>query len=359
MPGPRLSEKELKRRLDTFHKHGRNGSVASQELGISRATLMSSLDRAIREGMATQEQIYATATDPDTGAEVELPVFPDEDVPIENIIGQMSARFAKRLESHAAHTWFPVTVKENKPIAVMWFGDPHVDDNGCNWPVLQRHAELCRTVPGIYGANIGDTTNNWAGRLVKLYANQDTSVKTARRLAEWFMLKSGVRWLVFLIGNHDQWGDGSEILARMGKQFGTRPIVCHDWEARFHLSFPNGWKPRIYAAHNFPGHSQWNPLHGIMKEGLMGDEADLYVAGDKHNWALSSFENPSRGRMQHFVRVRGFKFMDDHARNLGKKEQETGCSILTVFDPADRSILCFQDVEKGTDYLTKLRSDAT
>jgi len=288
-------------------------------------------------------------------SEISMPEFPEHDVDIEEVIDHLSTRFNKRKASYAAHTWYPVTVRDNKPIGVLWFGDPHLDDNGCNWPVLRHHTDLCSNVEGLYGANIGDTTNNWAGRLVKLYANQDTSVQTARRLAEWFMLKSGVPWLVWIIGNHDAWGDGAEILARMGSQFGTQKVVCHDWESRFRLVFPNGWEPKIFAAHNFAGHSQWNPLHGPMKEGQMGQMADIYIAGDKHNWATFSFENASRGGIQHFVRVRGFKFLDDYARHMGIAEQSRGCSIMTIFDPGTQNINVFEDVDAGAKYLKMIR----
>ncbi len=320
------------------------------------------MDEALARALVTPEEIRSphdksrAPREVPEGSVIALPDFPDEDMPIEDVIGTMSRSFEKRQASFAAHTWFKVKVKEDKPIGILWFGDPHLDDNGCNWPALLKHTELCRTVDGVFGANIGDTTNNWAGRLVRLYANQDASVKTARRLAEWFMVKSGINWLIWLLGNHDAWGDGSEILARMGQQFGTQKVICHDWEARFRLAFPNGWEPKIYAAHNFPGNSQWNPLHGPMKEGQLGQEADLYVAGDKHNWAMFSFENPGRAILQNFIRVRGYKFLDDYARRLGKQEQQGGCAILTVFDPGDRSILAFHDVVKGADYLTTLRA---
>lgn len=334
-----LHADEIKRRRDAYLRHGKNFAKAADELGIARSTL--------------QHTILTYAND--VAEELSLPDFPDDDIAIESVIDQLDTRFRKQQVSEQARTWFPVTLKNDKPIGVLWFGDPHLDDNGCNWPVLRQHIAICQQ-PGIYGANIGDTTNNWSGRLVRLYANQDTSVKTARRLAEWFMLNAGIKWLVFLIGNHDAWGDGAEILARMGKQYGTKKIICHDWEARFQLVFPNGWSPRIYAAHDFPGNSQWNPLHGPMKAGMMGDPADLYVCGHKHNWAAYTFENPARGDVQTFLRVRGYKFLDDYARHIGKQEQQGGCAILTIFDPADKSILHFENVQKGADYLAKLRA---
>ena len=331
-------------------KHQGHVANAARELKIPRQTMQYSVRLAEKE-LISRDTFSAQDQDDD----LEMPSFPDEDVAVETMIDGMTERFLRRKASHDAHTWFPVGVKDDKPIGILWIGDPHVDDNGCNWPVLRKHIAICKDTPGLYGANIGDTTNNWAGRLAHLYAEQDASRKTARRLAQWFMVEAGIKWIVFLIGNHDAWGDGAEILARMGKQCGTQKIVCHDWEARFCLAFPNGWSPRIYAAHNFPGHSQWNPLHGPMKEGQLGQAADLYVCGHLHNWATFQFENAARGGNQLFIRVKGYKFLDDYARRLGKHEQESGCSIMTVFDPRDRSIIYFENIEKGADYLTKLR----
>ena len=66
-----------------------------------------------------------------------------------------------------------------------------------------------------HGVNIGDVTNNWTGRLMKKYADQTTTVRRARRLAEWLMHDSGVKWLMWLVGNHDAWENGDEILRRI------------------------------------------------------------------------------------------------------------------------------------------------
>lgn len=325
---------------------GRNAAETARLMGISR----SNVQHRIKLAEFNHEPPAVTG--------VEFPVFPDDDVPVEDIIAHMSRRFEKRKASFDAHTWFPIKVKDTKPIGVVWFGDPHVDDNGCNWPALSRDCDICRTTEGLYGANIGDSTNNWSDRLVKLYANQDTSASTARKLAQWLMLDSGVRWLIYLLGNHDVWGDGAAILAQMAKMHGTQKLICHDWEARFELTFPNQRKFRVFAAHDFKGHSMWNPLHGPLKASKMGSDADIYVCGDKHNWGIFSYENAERARTQTMIRVRGYKFMDEYARRLGILEQQNGCSILTIFDPKTSRITAFEDVEAGADYLTWMRARA-
>jgi hypothetical protein len=336
MPAPKLPEELLIEAVEVRSRH-ETVSAAADELGIPRSTLTDRLKIAAERSPS---------------APVEFPEFPTDDIPIDEIIDSMCRRYEKRKAAVDAHTWFPIKFKEDCPIGIVWFGDPHVDDNGCNWPLLRSHVELCQT-KNVYGVNIGDSTNNWVGRLMKLYAEQDTSISTARRLAEWLMLDSGIQWLVWLLGNHDCWNDGAEVLAQMGQRYGTRRLVCHDWEARFTLQFP-GWEPRIYAAHDFKGHSMWNPLHGPMKEGQMGEDSDIYVCGHRHNFAMFSWENARRGSNQTFIRVRGYKELDSYARRNGFPEQEIGAAVMTVFDPQSRRHTSFSDPVDGVKYLKTL-----
>ena len=169
-----------------------NKAEAARLLGIPRSTLRYYSDRVV-------------GAQPDSVANVELPQIPDEDIPVEEIIDGMVVRFKKRQEYFNARQWMKFKIKDDKPIGICWFGDPHVDNNGCNWGLLKEHCEILRTTEGMYGASIGDHTDNWVGRLTRLYAHSDQSRTTAIRLAEWFIRDSGVRWLLLLRGNHDMW----------------------------------------------------------------------------------------------------------------------------------------------------------
>lgn len=294
---------------------------------------------------------------------IELPDFDEleEDEPVEEIIDRMSRNFTRAKAARDKKRWFRVGVKESKPIGILAFGDPHLDDNGCNWPVLKRHAELCRTTDGLYGINIGDTTNCWGGRLVRLYANQDTSVKTARRLASWFMLESGIQWILWLLGNHETMGDGGPVLEEMNRRYGTQAMPLLDWAADFVLAFPNGVEIKVSCAHNFPGNSMWNPNHGAVKAARFGDGIDVLIHGHLHNWAISHWELAEQGSAPLMVRVRGYKHHDDHAVHIGAHEQEEGQAILIIFDPNAKSragrVQAFVDIERGVEVLNYLRSN--
>lgn len=344
-----LSDDELRSRLKVLQEHGGNVAAAARAIGISPSSLNRCVERAENEGITVQE----------TSPTIELPNFLDDGEPIEEVIERMARNFERSKKATAAKQWFEVKFKDNLPVGVLWVGDPHVDDNGCNWPVLRRDAEICKNTTGLYAVNTGDSANYWGGRLIRKYADQDTSVQTARRLVEWLLLDSGFRWLLWLIGNHEHMGDAAPLLHEMNKRFGTQRVPMLDWEARFRLVFPSGAEFRVNAAHNFPGQSMWNPLHGPLKAAKFGDRLDLVVCGDKHNWAIAQWENSEQETCPLLVRCRGYKHLDDYARRLGKYEQDEGQSILVIFDPNAKTMAgrmrAFADVEAGADYLTWLR----
>lgn len=347
MAGPRITDDQCLERYRAYKKFG-SVKAAAEALGVNRQCIKLGVDEVEKRGLIKDE--------PD----IILPDFPVDDIPIDRVLDLMEERSQLRAQSFEAHSWFPVKFKDDRPIGILWFGDPHLDDNGCDIKMIRRYADICAATDGLYGANIGDSSNNWSGRLAALYAKQDTSQKTARRLVEWFMLESGIKWALWLVGNHDAWGDGSEILARMASKHRTQKIVCHDWEARFILQFRNGCEIKVNAAHDFPGSSIWNPLHGPVKAAKQGPAIDLLVCGHRHNWAISQWEMAAQGNVPVMIRVKGFKTYDDYAMRLGHYEQKEGAAILTVINPKSPTkagrVVPYADVETGVEYLKWLRS---
>ena len=330
-------------------EHGSH-NAAARALGIPRTTLQDWIRKAELKEVKQSVVMPSFVLDG------------EEDEPIEEIIDRMAKRFERAKKAQDARQRFQIGIQENKPIGITFFGDPHVDDDGCNWPILKDHVDLCRQTEGMFAVNIGDSANWWGGRLLKKYADQESSVHTARRLVEWLLLDSGVRWLVWLMGNHEHMGDASALLHEMNKRYGTVRVPMLDWLARFRLTFPNGAEFRIDAAHDFPGNSMWNPNHGNVKAASFGDDIDLVVCGHRHNWAISKWEMAEKGTTPLMVRLRGYKHMDDYARRIGKFEQEEGQSVMVVFDPNSRSkadrMTPFVDIEEGAEYLTWKRGRA-
>ena len=304
------------------------------------------------KGIGGNSRLEANRQQPDA---VELPDFGDDDIATPEIIDHLSERFQKRFEHYKKKQWFPVKVNIKGPIGISFIGDPHVDDNGCNWPLLRHHCELHEKTEGLFAVNIGDTENNWIGRLMRLYADQDTSRQTAHKLTKWFLRDSGMHWLVWLMGNHDLWGDLSSVMRAMN----IKAVPMEDWQARWRLVFPNKRECRIWTAHNFQGHSMWNSLHGPQKAAHMKSEAHIYACGHTHNWAIHQEESASRDFIYWLVRSRGYKYLDEHAQQLGHMPQQDGASITCIINPeaeTDASFVqSFADMDMAVDYLNWLR----
>jgi len=351
MAGRTLSETDIAATIAAMQKHQHEDgkpivSAIARELGISRSTTDYRIEQ-ITSGR------YAGKLH-----EVRFPAFVedgDEQEPIEQIRSRMAQNFERKRKATEARNWFPIRIQETKPYGLLWFGDPHLDDDGCNWPMLERHIEVARQ-EGIYGANIGDTTNNWVGRLMAKYADQETSLSTADRLAKWFMLESGVTWLIWLLGNHDLWNNGASFYKRLG----AKQIPVIDWRAKFKICHPGGTEIRIDASHGRKGSSIYNELHGTLREAVMGETADLYVTGHTHNFAMEQLEVARRNHLCWLMQLRGYKHFDDYALVKGFPEHHNGAAILAIVDPAQgrRSpvVTCYEDVEAGADYLKWLRA---
>lgn len=342
MSNPPISKALMDEALAAYYKCGESKAKAAKLLGIAPSTYDNRIKRAL-EDKPNKEPIISSGD------------LPQDDLPTEEIIKNMCDRFSKRKTHDEATKWRKFKVNSDLPIGICWFGDPHVDDNGCNWPLLKEHCDIVANTDGMYGANIGDSHNNWVGRLMKEYANQDTSIATAYKLIEWFFKDSGIDWLIMLTGNHDAWNDDARYLKSLCKNI--CPMV--DWRAQFKLVFKNGKECLIDAAHDHKGNSQWNSLHGQQKASSMGGNAHLYIAGHRHNWALAHNECPETGRVYHLARARGYKHIDEYAVTCGFGNQSHGSSIVSIIDPrADdlNLVRCFADVKEGANYLSYLRN---
>lgn len=337
MGSPLISDDEFMRR---YHELGGNAYQLAKQLGQIHSSVAARAKRLKAKGPKVTEKTKPT-----------LPDFPDDDIPVDQIIDTMCNRFEARQAHHAARKWFPIQMPDADPFAVAWFGDPHLDSNGANWPLIREHCALL-SQPRVYCVNAGDTLDNWphSSKLTGLYAHSDTSVETAKKLARWFMCESGLQWLVWLYGNHDLWPGhiSRDWMGEIGKG-----IVCADWGAQFVLETPAA-SFKVWAAHDFPGNSMYNSLHGPQRAAHMKEEAAIYVCGHTHNWAIHREESGSRGFTYELVRARGYKYLDDYAVKLGHFPQRHGATVLTVFQPRQGRHYSFEHPEDGILFLRAL-----
>jgi predicted transcriptional regulator len=247
-----------------------------------------------------------------------------------------------------------VTVKDDGAIAICLIGDPHIDDDGCDIIGLEHDLEVISKTDAMYAGHLGDLTNNWVGRLARLYANQSTTSAQAIQLMEWMLNKAPNLFVVG--GNHDCWNNGMDIISFIMRQYQSA-VSAHG--VRIALNFPNGKQVRINARHDFKGYSMFNPNHGHRRETLWGYKDHILVSGHRHTDGVSVI--PSNEGLCHWMfQVSGYKVFDDYAKEHGFHEQRMGSSVTVVINPNAKCeaelVKPFWDVDTAANYLTWLRS---
>lgn len=320
----------------------KGATVAARELGIARTTLYSRVEA---------EKLKASKT-------FRVAELPDDTEPTETIIERRCAAYKRQKARRDVERWLPITVNETQPFGLLVFGDEHADDNNCDWPELKRDLELCRTTPGLYACAMGDATNNWVGRLIREYENQNVTRKESWQLLKWLLSEDAAPWLFRLAGNHDCWREGDVLIGL----FASGEYLIADWEARIELRTADGQAFRIHASHDFKGSSIYNKTHGPSRAAMFsGGAAELYLAGHKHCLGTQSFEIEETGKLIHVVRARGYKKHDHYAVVNGYVQGEAGASVFVLFDPTAENaagrITIFNDPILGAKVLSALRDD--
>jgi hypothetical protein len=345
MPTPALTREDKLEAVELYKKHG-SDRAGAKVLGISRTAFQ-------HRRQAGEDELEKERT-------VQIPsnILGDgHDEDINDLLGRLRKASKKTKEKYDAQRWYEVKVAEKKPYGLIVFGDPHLDDPGCDFTLFEKHLAIANK-PHVYGVNIGDTTNNWVGNLMRKYADQETSTASERRLVKWLMTEAGVKWVCWLLGNHDAWNSGEAIHRLIGGP--QVPVI--NWDAQFKLVHPNDTFVKIDASHGRKGNSIWNELHGTLRDAKWGQSADIYITGHTHNYACQDLENAKRGEDAWLLQVSGYKIYDTYAQRNGFSTYQRGSSALIIIDPREKARrripMVFEDVEHGYDYLEFMRAKA-
>ena len=247
-----------------------------------------------------------------------------------------------------------------KPFAIMVFGDPHVDNEGCDWETLLDHVKLIQNTEGVLAACVGDMHDNWIGRLARCYANSSITASDGWRLSEW--LFKAVQWIAIVGGNHDSWANaaGVDPLKLLTEKTGVQCYAPDEIRIELRWKHREDLEPLIWIIrHDFKGRSWYHPTHGPHKEAMLDGKCHLLTAGHIHQWGQLTTEQ-RHGRITNAIRVRGYKRADSYAMEKGFFEQKHGESCLVVINPTVNDIgriQIFWDLKAGCEYLTHIRSE--
>lgn len=345
MAQPPLSHEKMVEAVETLRLHGGNQMAACRALGVSRTTFQGRLHAAERAGIVIgATQIAQAFTAPDLPTEV-----PTAD----ELLQRRSKQFARKKDAKDARALVPVMVHLDGPVGIAFPGDPHLDDDGTDIDLIRAHNRVILDTDALFCVLMGDFTNNWIGRLARLYAQQGLSASEALVLAEWYITELREKILAAIAGNHDMWSGDGDPLKWMAK---AARVLYEANGVRLGLTFPNGRVIRVNGRHDFSGHSQWNTAHGPAKAAQMGWRDHILVAGHKHTSGYQVVRDPSSGLLSHCVRAGSYKTFDRYADERGLPNQTFTVCPVAIIDPSqpDDSPQCVTihfEPEEAADYL--------
>jgi hypothetical protein len=335
---------------------------ALQATGGNRTAAAKRLDMSLRNFQTRLAAIDFEAVKPPP--ELEIGEVPDPGMPMGELVEWRKRQFHRKRAHEEALKKIPVRIRSDRPLGLLAFGDPHVDDDGTDIEALERHAHLVRDTDGLSACNVGDTTNNWVGRLGRLYGQQETSAATAWRLAEWFVKlcprnkaeeREKPKWLFLVAGNHDCWSGAGDPLTWVTRSAGA---LYAKSQVRVSLQFPSA-EIRVNCAHDFSGSSMWNPAHGSMRAAQMGFRDHILLNGHRHTSGYGLIKDPATGLVSHCVQVSSYKVYDQYAKDKGLIDRHISPAVVLVIDPRsgpEGLVTVFFDVDHGVDFLKWKRS---
>lgn len=323
MGTPPLSDDDCEATLIALERNGGNVSAAALAMGLPRTTYQSRL-RSARARMAV-----AARPPPDFSA----PVLPEDVPPIDEIIRRKMRGFQHKQAAHDARKLIPININIPGPIGVAVFGDIHIDNNGCNFPLLMEHTALVKQTEGLFAGAVGDLSDSWVGRLARLWANTSLTAREAHKLVEWWISELDGKLIWITEGNHDAWAHGVNGTSPIEWIASRQGTVSDTDGVRMALRLPGGKEYVVNCRHNFTGKSIYNAAHGIARAAIFGWRDDVLIAGHTHQSAYNVIKDPMTGRVSHAVRVASYKAIDDYAKQAGFPDENVFECPVILIDP--------------------------
>ena len=193
MPLPKLTTKQLQETVEAYKSCGMNVSATARLFGIHRTSLRERLDRARDEGLLDSAELH------------------EPNVPLrDDYLAARERKLQAFQRKKRKGDWRkPVMLNLSpEPYRLKIFGDPHLDADGCDYELFERHWLEMSNEKRIYGVCVGDWFNNWLRVLSHLWKDETSRPDDAWLCLEYLMEQRGDSLLAACSGNHDDWTHG-------------------------------------------------------------------------------------------------------------------------------------------------------
>lgn len=294
-----LTNEELNSVVEAYRGANTNTSAAARFLKMDRGTFRSRLQKAAAAGLLGEEELRD-------------PLTPDRDT----YMSARARRVAAFQKKQRKGAWDkPVLIRlPDRPFRLKLFGDPHLDADGCDYELFERHWLEMDAANGVYGVCIGDWFNNWLRVLGHLWKHEGDP-DDAWLCLEHLMAERGDALIAACSGNHDDWTHGpADPVDMLMKRHG---VVYRQGAVRLFVQAGEHLPVSVALRHKWRGHSMYSPAHGLRKAAASGWGDDIMVGGHTHVDEDRHYVEPRTGLVSHLFQLSAFKKFDDFADTHG------------------------------------------
>jgi hypothetical protein len=243
-----LPDATLLEAVEAVRKAGGNKAEAARALGMEYHTFNARCKVAEAKGF------------------VRAAPAPSAHVPLPMLIERLKDDYARKRENADATKLARVHVTMDGPVGMLVFGDPHLGSHLTNWPALERDINLVKDTEGLFATNIGDTGDNWTGKLAHLWADNEMSASTEARLTHWFIEELADQWLLLLYGNHCHDTE-------------TEALTRHGWRSHDQIEVGD----EVLSINTATGMSEWSAVTQKHVKQYAGEMVGLDMLGMSFN----------------------------------------------------------------------------
>lgn len=245
-----------------------------------------------------------------------------------------------------------VTLDENKPIGIAFWGDWHIGGRGVDYALFEKHRQMILETEGLYVIGMGDYKDNFiTGVHLGSSFEQIIQPGSQDRVVLYYWESLRKKALALVRGCHDDWS----------KRMADMDFVAACAEKAGALNFWHGGTLTLrigsqtyvgHVRHKFKYESSLNTTNAQRRMMEVYGPVDFAALAHLHNPEVN--ERHLMGAYRWLIRSGSYKIWDEYGQKIGGFKGRPGVPVL-IFHPEQHRIEGYRDLEVGIEKLRVLR----
>ena len=270
---------------------------------------------------------------------------------IEDYYDKLKSLEESMKEIDTKQTEATITLKDNKPICLAFWGDWHLGSRGVNYNQFDKDRELIKNTEGLYFIGMGDYIDNNSAYVTKSTNENMIPQEMQRNLAMSMMKQVGDKAIALIEGCHENFSykvDGHNFVTDL-----CLAVKCVNlWHGGIININLGNESYKVVARHRYKNESGLNTTNAHRNLLNSIGPCDILALAHLHFPDMQMLDR--MGKKVVYFRSGSYKEYDDYGQRLGGYKAKPGIPCAILF-PKYHKIVPFQDLEDAIIFLKSVR----